>query len=121
MSDRVGFDLLCHNHAFEFREVGGTTAFRRLAERTDEAVGFESDIGLATKAGRDPVSLLCEYGDRIPAVHVTDTFVDSPERDLVELGEGDVALARCVEAARDAGVEWFVFEHGQSTDQLGSL
>ncbi|WP_239524508.1 sugar phosphate isomerase/epimerase family protein [Halogeometricum borinquense] len=120
LSDR-GFDLLYHNHTHEFGDLDGDLAFERLIRETSDSVGFELDVGLATKGGADPVALLRTYADRIPLVHVTDTLVDDPDRDHVELGDGDTDLESAVEVARDLGIEWFVFEHGQSTAQAETL
>ncbi len=101
--------LLYHNHEFEFRN--GT--FGRCVGATT-TVGFELDVGWATAAGADPVSLLDRFGDRMPIVHLKDVRVDdsAPRGGVpVDLGAGDVDLAGVLAAAEEAGVEWVVFEH----------
>ncbi|MBX0323994.1 sugar phosphate isomerase/epimerase [Halomicroarcula sp. F13] len=108
--------LLYHNHDHEFVPVGTETAFDRLAAET--AVGFELDVGWAAAAGRDPAALLSDLAGRVPVVHVKDvTAAGEP----TELGEGVVDLPGVVEAARDAGTEWLVFEHDDPADPMASM
>lgn len=105
----AGGRLLYHNHEFEF--ASGT--FERVVDATTR-LGFELDVGWATAAGADPVSLVERFGDRIPLVHLKDVRVDSaaPRGGVpVDLGAGDVDLDGVLAAAAAADVEWVVFEH----------
>lgn len=126
LADRLDdYDLrLCyHNHEFEFGDVDGRPAFERLVEAT-EGVDFELDVGWAYTAGADPVDLLDRYADHITRVHLKDVAVDdAAERGgrPVDLGAGDVPLRDCASAAREAGVEWAVFEHDAPDDPLDFL
>lgn len=117
----LGARLLYHNHAFEFADIEGTAGYDRLVEATDDLVEFELDVGLATFAGADPVDLLSRHGDRIPLVHMTDTDTGAPEPRHAEFGSGDVELSACARAARHAGVDWLVYEHGGTADPEASL
>lgn len=90
-----------------------------LLERTDEAIGFELDLGWANVGGADPVDLLDQYGERISHVHFADADVASASP--TELGEGDLDLEACAEAARSAGVEWYIYEHDEPADPHESL
>lgn len=119
--DGRGMRLLYHNHAFEFTDLGGTPAYDRLVAATDDRVGFELDVGLATYGGADPVALLERHGDRIPLVHLTDTDVDAAGPTHADLGRGDVDVAACARAAGDAGAEWLVYEHGSTDDPEAAL
>jgi sugar phosphate isomerase/epimerase len=121
----AAYDLgLCyHNHELEFADVDNRFAFEQLVEMTDE-VEFELDVGWAYAAGADPVDLLDRYADRITRVHLKDVVVDSAaDRGgrPVDLGAGDVPLRECAAAARDAGVDWAVFEHDDPDDPLAFL
>ncbi|QIO23785.1 sugar phosphate isomerase/epimerase [Haloarcula sp. JP-L23] len=108
--------LLYHNHDHEFVPVGTETAFDRLVAET--AIGFELDVGWAEAAGRDPAALLSDLAGRVPVVHAKDvTAAGEP----TELGEGVVDLPGVVEAARDAGTEWLVFEHDDPADPMASV
>ena len=73
---------------------------------------------LAALAGQDPVSLLERYGDRIEGVHLKDYDLDAEAS--VDLGDGDVDVAGCIGAARDAAVEWGIVEFESSDDPLAS-
>lgn len=114
-----GFDLHYHNHTFEFTDLGGETAFDAFADSTSAAL--EIDTGLASHAGIDPVALIERYADRLSLLHLTDSQPGSDETLHVDLGEGTVDLASCVDAAQNAAVDWIIFEHGQTDDPLASM
>ncbi|WP_252699884.1 sugar phosphate isomerase/epimerase family protein [Natronosalvus vescus] len=118
-------DLLYHNHTFEFDEVetddGSQVAFEAFVDRADGRFGFEPDVGLASRAGYDPIDLLEYTAGQAPLVHLTDTV---PEDDYLlhaDVGEGAVDLDACVRAAGDTGAEWLVCENGRTDDGLASL
>ncbi|MCL7418791.1 MAG: sugar phosphate isomerase/epimerase [Halalkalicoccus sp.] len=117
--DERGFRLQYHNHDQEFVDCGDHTAMDELLERTDDSIGFEIDLGWANAAGGDPVALFNRYGDRITHVHFADA--DTESMSCVELGEGDLDLDACVEAAHDASVEWYIYEHDEPTNPHESL
>ena len=108
-----------HNHAHEFVDVDGETAFDRFAERAED-VGLELDVGWALVGGRDPVELIGTYGDRIDLLHMKDMVTDE-ERGFREIGEGDVDMQGCADAAREAGVEWLIYEHDEPEDPAASI
>lgn len=120
--EAAGGRLLYHNHEFEFGgdadETGDETPFERLVDATTE-IGFELDVGWATAAGADPISLIERFGDRISHVHLKDVRVDetAPRGGVpVDLGGGDVDLEGVLVAAEETGVEWVVFEHDDPTE-----
>ncbi len=114
--DAAGASLHYHNHDHELRELGTSTGLELLIEQTDEALGFEFDIGWIEAGGGDPVELLERYGDRCDLLHVTDC--DSETRTPVEVGTGDVAIQECLTAA-DRSVH--VYEHDEPVNPLQSL
>ena len=116
-----GFDLLYHNHTFEFADLDGETAFDAFVDALDERVGIELDTGLARFAGADPERLLERHADRVELLHVTDSRQGSESTVHVELGAGQVDLDACVARARDIGVDWVIYEHGRTSDPLASL
>jgi len=66
---RFGF----HNHNYEFRQLGGTTGFDVLLDRTDpELVCFEMDCYWVAQAGQDPVATLEKLGRRVSMLHLKD-------------------------------------------------
>lgn len=115
-----GFICCYHNDTAEFVRLNDRTAYDAFVEATD-GVGFELDTGLASYAGVDPASIFDRHGDRIPLVHLTDSVSGREATLQVELGAGEVAIEDCLDAAREADVEWAVYEHGMTDDTRGSL
>lgn len=119
--DDEGFELLYHNHSYEFSSLDGRTAFDALLEATDGHLDLELDTGLATFGGADPVEVLSRYRDRTPMIHLTDAVPGRETTKQVELGAGELDVEACVATAQDAGVEWMIYEHGMTSDPLDSL
>ncbi|MFC6824247.1 sugar phosphate isomerase/epimerase family protein [Halopelagius fulvigenes] len=123
--DAVAGDVLglgYHNHEHEFVEVEGEYALERVVADAD--VALELDAGWAHAAGADPASLVERHADRIDVLHLKDvvTDADAPRGGRpVDLGEGDAPLDAVLDAAREASVEWVVFEHDDPDDPLESL
>jgi sugar phosphate isomerase/epimerase len=117
LADR-GFDLHYHNHDHEFVEFDDTTGFEAFADAS--SVLLELDVGWVQTAGYDPVEVLRRYGDRVEVVHMKDmdTGVD---RGFVEIGEGDVNVQACADAAREVDAEWLVYEHDDPDDPATSI
>lgn len=114
-------DLLYHNHHWEFETLSGaeTQIFDVLMAELDDSVGVELDVGWVAAGGDDPVERIKSLGNRLEILHVKD--VDITEKRSVEVREGDVDLASCVDAALTIGVDWFVYEHDEPDDPLASL
>ncbi|MFB6173218.1 MAG: sugar phosphate isomerase/epimerase family protein [Halobacteriales archaeon] len=110
-----GFVCHYHNHAHEFTEFGGTNAYELFAELTD--VLLEPDVGWIETAGHDPVEILERYGDRVEIVHMK----DMDDGEFCEIGEGDVDMQACADAAREIDAEWLVYEHDQPDDPAASI
>lgn len=108
--------LLYHNHDHEFGTIDDETAFDHLVDET--SVGFELDAGWARAAGRDPVDLLARLDGRAPVVHLKDVTADG---EPTALGDGVLALDAVVDAAREAGTEWLVFEHDEPDDPNAAI
>ncbi|MDS0220786.1 sugar phosphate isomerase/epimerase [Haloarcula sp. S1AR25-5A] len=116
LAEDVDRPLLYHNHDHEFVPLGDGTAFDALVDQTD--IGFEFDAGWAHAAGQDPVALLGRLDGRVPVVHLKDMTEDG---EPTALGEGVVPLQAVVDAAREAGTEWLVFEHDNPEDPLDAI
>lgn len=120
LADRVedaGFDMYYHNHDQEFQDVDDVTGFDRLVNETD--FGIELDVGWAAAGGRDPARLLETLGSRGSVVHFKDVDVESCTP--VEIGEGDVDMQACADAARAADADWFIYEHDHPEDPVASI
>lgn len=127
LADRLAEDdvrFLYHNHAHEFVDLDGETAFDYLIRETPSNVLYELDVGWADAGGCDPVELLGVLDGRCPLVHIKDVAVaDDADADYVpaELGEGEVDLEACVDAAADIETEWLVYEHDEPENPVESL
>lgn len=86
----AGFQLLYHNHAFEFDELdSGGTGMDVLFEHTDpDLVEFEVDTHWVEHAGCDAAEFITQNADRIGLLHAKE-FRASDGKDTV-LGEGDI-------------------------------
>ena len=126
LADRLaddGFEAHYHNHTYEFAQLSGEfgTAYDVFADRTDDRLGLEFDVGLARHGGVSPTAYLDRYADRISLVHLTDTVPDDDGKLHVDLGEGVVDLRACVRAAVDADAAWLIHENGLTTDPEATL
>ncbi|WP_265108374.1 sugar phosphate isomerase/epimerase family protein [Halosolutus halophilus] len=123
-----GWDLHYHNHAHEYAALDGERAFDRFCERT--AIGIELDVGWALVGGDDPAERIRELGDRVSQVHMKDIDVggvsgpvaaDSDAVEFVEIGQGDVDMGACADAAAAVDAEWLIYEHDDPADPAGSI
>lgn len=119
VADARAFDwpVHYHNHAHELAEIEGMTGLDRLTGI--DGLGIELDVGWALVGGSNPIGLIESHADRIDLLHLKD--MDAETREFREIGEGDVDMAGCADAARAAGVEWFIYEHDQPTDPAASI
>lgn len=116
--DEHDWGLHYHNHAHEFVDLGGEIAFDRFVREIDP-VSIELDVGWALVGGLDPTAFIREHGDRIDVLHMKDMDVET--EDFREIGDGDVNMAACADAAREVGVDWLVYEHDQPEDPATSI
>ena len=113
-----GWDLHYHNHAHEYVDLGNETAFDRFIEKT--SVGIELDVGWALVGGDDPAARIQSLGDRASLIHMKDMKLDG-ERNFAEIGDGDVDMAACAEAAESVEAAWLIYEHDQPADPAGTI
>ena len=109
-----------HNHAGEFTttypdpDTGvETSVWEILVENTDPRwVTTEVDVYWASVAGVDVPKLIKKYEDRIDLLHIKDGFPTAegtPQSNIRNVGEGDIAWAPILEAAA-ANVDYYVVE-----------
>lgn len=110
-----GFALHYHNHDHEFGAFDDTTGFEVFADHTDALL--EPDVGWIETAGHDPVEIVERYGDEIEVVHMK----DMDDGEFCEIGDGDVDMQACADAAREADAEWLVYEHDEPEDPAASI
>jgi sugar phosphate isomerase/epimerase len=115
---REGIAISYHNHDFEFAPLGTTTMWDVLVRETDpEVVGLELDLYWVKYAGTDPETTLRNVADRVSLVHLKDMAPDDTLSDL-PVGEGTLPWTALLEAADEAGVEWYVAEQDNPRDAL---
>ncbi|SFR64624.1 sugar phosphate isomerase/epimerase family protein [Halogeometricum limi] len=107
-----------HNHDQEFVELNDGPALTTLLAET-ENVGLELDLGWAGAAGYDPLSYLHDHADRVRLVHLKD--YDAESGDVVEVGDGDLDIEAAVDAVRDHGFDWLIYEAEERPDSYGTL
>ena len=113
-----GVTFSYHNHDFEFAPLGNTTMWDVLIRETaPELVGLELDLYWAKYAGTDPETVLRDVAGRVSLVHLKDMAPDDTRSDL-PVGEGTLPWTTLLEAADDAGVEWFIAEQDNPRDAL---
>ena len=126
----AGIQLAYHNHNFEFKPLeGGKTGFDIFMAEFSSDMKFELDLFWVKVAGQDPVALLQKLSGRVTQVHLKDlkggmalpNFGSVPPDAFEELGDGIIATAPLLAAARAAGVIYCHVEQDQSPDPLGSI
>ena len=107
----AGFQFGYHNHSFEFMRFGERSGFEILTDESDPALLVEMDTYWVAHGGADPAHWLRRLAGRVPYIHVKD-FTISPERKqtFTEVGEGNLNWPEILDAARGAGVEWYIVE-----------
>ena len=108
-----------HNHAFEFEYFDTDPRYKLdilYGATSPVNVYAELDTAWVYIGGADPAAYLRRYAGRCPVIHVKDAQLrakpdGSPK--LVELGRGELDWPDVFEAAREAGVEWLIYEQDE--------
>ena len=129
--NKNGLRLCYHNHAFEYQPTPEGRLLDVLMKTTDpKLVSLELDVMWAHVGGADPVSVLQQYGDRIPLVHLKNVAPsvetryneNIPRTAFRELGNGSVDIPAVLVAAKKAGVKHYFVEQDQTPgDPVQSL
>ena len=120
-SKKAGVQFAYHNHAHEFRDLGGgTKGYDILLAETDPAlVQFELDCGWMVTAGANPADYFRKFPKRYRVIHVKDfpastkvtTEMGGPGMPHpTQLGEGHIDYKPILAAANRAGVQHFFVE-----------
>ncbi len=111
----VGMKLTYHNHSHEFEKFESDPRTKEdilLESTTPGNVFAEFDVAWVLAANQDPAAYLRKYKGRSYTMHAKD-YAKNPkngDNHLVALGTGDVNWPDVFAAAREAGVEWVVYE-----------
>ncbi len=108
----AGLTFCYHNHAWEFRPLeGGGQGIYTLVERTcPELVKLNMDVFWLHIGGADPERFIAEHSDRAGYYHFKDGAGTAESQTFVELGRGEVDLARAADEVRRHPWEWIVYE-----------
>jgi sugar phosphate isomerase/epimerase len=118
--ERRGIRLGYHNHAFEFAPLDGTTVWDVLIGELPPEVELELDVYWAAVGGRDPVAEIRATADRVRMLHMKDRTPGPEPRDAPP-GGGTLPFPAIVDAARTAGVEWYIVEQDEPDDPLANI
>jgi sugar phosphate isomerase/epimerase len=113
---RLGY----HNHNFEFAPLGGTTIWDILLDELQPEIDLELDVYWVAVGGRDPVTEIEAAAGRVRLLHMKDREPGPEPRDA-PAGEGILPFPAIVEAARSAGVEWYIAEQDEPRDPLNDI
>ena len=102
----AGLIFTYHNHWYEPMLHNDSSILEKILEETDPAeVALELDVAWVAAAGRDPAKFIEKYGSRIAQIHFKDIKLSAfdlerPQSCMTFLGNGDVDLKACAEAAK---------------------
>ena len=141
----AGFQLLYHNHDFEFVTLAdGTVGYDYIFSTNDRSnLQNELDVCWASYAGFDPAEVLKKYAGNIPVVHMKDYYLEgklskapyaligiSTDNSMKDeggwfeyrpLGDGQVDIPACIKAAIAGGTQWLCVEQDEPNKGLTRL
>jgi sugar phosphate isomerase/epimerase len=118
-TQKAGIHYCYHNHNFEFKKYGDTTAYDYLLKALDpKLVNFEMDVFWVTHAGHDPVECFKQHPGRFPLLHIKDLKAGNPpttELDarvglFADVGQGTIDWKRIFAAATQGGMKHYFVE-----------
>jgi len=129
VSKAAGIQLAYHNHAFEFKPMGGPTGFDIFTKEFTPEMQFEIDVFWVKAGGVDPVALIKKLKGRVSQLHLKDLkkglelpiYGGMPKEGFKELGNGMIPMEPIIEAAKEAGVAHCHVEQDQSPDPIASI
>lgn len=110
-----------HNHSHEFAPFGWAdapdkidpelTPYTLLEAELGPAAFFEVDTYWVAHGGADPAAWIRRLAGRVPTLHMKDlTVTGSREQKMCEVGAGNLNWPAILEAAKEAGVKWYIVE-----------
>ncbi len=114
---KVGY----HNHSHELAPFGLSdhpesisptdTPYDLMESVFGDDVWWEVDTYWIAHGGGDPAAWIRRFKGNIPAIHVKDmTISPSREHKMCEVGAGNLNWPAILDAAREAGVHWYIIE-----------
>jgi sugar phosphate isomerase/epimerase len=121
-TQKAGIQYCYHNHNFEFKKYGDTTAYDFLLKELDpKLVSFEMDCFWVVHAGQDPVAYFKKHPHRFPLLHIKDLKDHPPATQefdakmglFAEVGHGTIDWKRIFAAAPQGGMKHFYVEQDE--------
>src|SRR5215831_19265667 len=117
----AGLGFAYHNHAFEFRRLGGALPYDVLLERSDPRyVSFEMDLYWITRGGQDPLAYFARWPGRFPLVHAKDS-AGPPDHRMMDVGAGTIPWRAIFARRQEAGIRHCFVEHDDPSDAMESV
>lgn len=114
---QAGFQFAYHHHDFEFQPLDDTNGLEILFHETDpEWVKLELDVYWVHYTGREAVSLMDQYANRLVSLHLKDLKQTDNGTISTEVGAGQLDLPTIIEKGQALGVEWFTVEQEHFTE-----
>lgn len=141
----AGFQLLYHNHDFEFVTLeDGSVGYDYIFAANDRIkLQNELDVCWADYAGFNPAEVLAKYSGNIPVVHLKDYYLEgklssapyaligiSTDNAMKDdggwfeyrpIGMGQVDIPAAIKAAIDGGAQWLCVEQDEPCEGLDRL
>lgn len=104
--------LTYHNHAVEFRKLGGKAILDWLYERSDPIMLHgELDTYWVQAGGGDPAGYCARLSGRLPLLHLKDYAITAENEPITAaLGEGNLNFPTILREADSAACEWYIVE-----------
>lgn len=100
-----------HNHSFELEKFGDKVGLEILRTESDPRYfNLEIDTYWIQHGGGDPAEWISKCKGRIPLLHLKDMGNKGGQPIMMEIGEGNLNWPKILEAAKKAGVEWYIIE-----------
>ena len=120
----AGIKFGYHNHSHELEKFGDRTGLQILYEDSDPQLFLaEIDTYWVQHGGGDVCWWIRKLAGRLPLLHLKDMRMEGREQLFAEIGEGNLNWEGILEAAKEAGVEWYIVEQDRTydTDPFESL
>jgi len=109
-----GLTFSYHNHSFEFESAaadGGKIGLEILRTESDpKYFNLELDTYWVQHGGGDPADWIRKCKGRVPLLHLKDMAFKDGQQIMAEVGEGNLNWPAILQAAEEAGVEWYLVE-----------
>lgn len=120
---RHGRLLTYHNHALEFRKLGGKCILDWLYERSDPILlHAELDTYWVQAGGGDPAGYCARLSGRLPLIHLKDYVISRDNTPIsAPLGEGNLSFPIILREAEMADCHWYIVEQEDCPEPFAAI